>query len=76
MKLTIAFLGAAAAVLAPAALPSPAKAWGQGGRTVTVDPPYLDRAKPIVETRLRRAGIRLADALDRSFDPAFEGWGS
>jgi hypothetical protein len=49
---------------------------GDPQRTVAVDDPYLDRAKPIVETRLRRAGIRLADALNRSFAPAFEGWGS
>lgn len=47
---------------------------GDPQRTVVVDDPYLDRAKPIVETRLRRAGIRLADALNRSFDPTFDGW--
>jgi hypothetical protein len=45
-------------------------------RTQLVDDAYLDRAKPIVESRLRRAGIRLADALNRSFDPAFDGWRS
>ncbi|HEY0130995.1 MAG TPA: S1/P1 nuclease [Allosphingosinicella sp.] len=45
-------------------------------RTLTVDDAYLDRAKPIVETRLRRAGIRLADALNRTFDPGFDGWRS
>ncbi|HYE28100.1 MAG TPA: S1/P1 nuclease [Allosphingosinicella sp.] len=49
---------------------------GDPQRTQTVDDAYLDRAKPIVETRLRRAGIRLADALNRSFDPAFDGWRS
>jgi hypothetical protein len=46
---------------------------GDSQRVLTVDDRYLDQAKPIVETRLRRAGIRLADALNRSFDPAYEG---
>jgi hypothetical protein len=45
-------------------------------RTQQVDDAYLDRAKPIVETRLKRAGIRLADALNRAFDPGFDGWRS
>jgi hypothetical protein len=45
-------------------------------RTQVVDDAYLDRARPIVETRLRRAGIRLADALNRTFDPDFAGWRS
>ena len=49
---------------------------GDPQRTQLVDDAYLDRAKPVVETRLRRAGIRLADALNRSFDPAFDGWQS
>ena len=49
---------------------------GDPQRTQIVDDPYLDRARPIVETRLRRAGIRLADALNRSFDPAYDGWQS
>ncbi|HEX6375670.1 MAG TPA: S1/P1 nuclease [Allosphingosinicella sp.] len=49
---------------------------GDPQRTQLVDDAYLDRAKPIVETRLRRAGIRLADALNRSFDPGFDGWRS
>jgi hypothetical protein len=44
---------------------------GDPERTVTVDDAYLDRARPIVTERLKRAGIRLADALNRSFDPAF-----
>lgn len=47
---------------------------GDSPRTLTVDDNYLDRARPIVETRLRRAGIRLADALNRTFDPGFDGW--
>lgn len=49
---------------------------GDPQRVQVIDDPYLDRAKPIVETRLRRAGIRLADALNRSFDPSFDGWQS
>ena len=49
---------------------------GDPQRTLAVDDAYLDRARPIVETRLRRAGIRLADALNRSFDPDFSGWKS
>jgi hypothetical protein len=48
---------------------------GDAQRTVTVDDAYLDRARPVVEARLRRAGIRLADALNRSFDPAYRGFG-
>lgn len=49
---------------------------GDPQRNQRVDNEYLDRAKPIVEARLRRAGIRLADALNRTFDPAFDGWDS
>ena len=49
---------------------------GDPPRTLTVDDDYLDRARPIVESRLRRAGIRLADALNRTFDPGFDGWRS
>ncbi len=49
---------------------------GDPQRAQIVDNAYLDRAKPIVETRLKRAGIRLANALNRSFDPAFDGWDS
>jgi hypothetical protein len=49
---------------------------GDSPRTQPVDEAYLDRARPIVETRLRRAGIRLADALNRTFDPGFDGWQS
>jgi hypothetical protein len=52
----------------------PEFAKGDPERTVTVDDAYLDRARPIVEARLRRAGIRLADALNRSFDPAYRGF--
>jgi len=49
---------------------------GDPPRTQVVDEAYLDRARPIVETRLRRAGIRLANALNRAFDPDFDGWQS
>lgn len=45
-------------------------------RALIVDEAYLDRARPIVEARLGRAGIRLADALNRTFDPEFDGWRS
>ncbi|HYW15699.1 MAG TPA: S1/P1 nuclease [Allosphingosinicella sp.] len=45
-------------------------------RVLPVGEAYLDRARPIVEKRLRRAGIRLADALNRTFDPDFRGWRS
>jgi hypothetical protein len=37
---------------------------------------YLARAAPIVSGRLSRAGIRLADALNRALDPAYSGTGS
>jgi hypothetical protein len=47
---------------------------GDAQRTLIVDEAYLDRARPIVEDRLRRAGIRLADALNRTFDPGFGTW--
>ncbi|HEU0099751.1 MAG TPA: S1/P1 nuclease [Allosphingosinicella sp.] len=47
---------------------------GDPQRVQLVDNAYLDRAKPIVETRLKRAGIRLAEALNRTFDPGFDGW--
>jgi hypothetical protein len=47
---------------------------GAPPRAQLVDDSYLDRAKPIVETRLRRAGIRLAHALNQTFDPTFDGW--
>ena len=49
---------------------------GDPQRSLLVDDDYLDRARPIVETRLKRAGIRLADALNRTFDPDFDGWES
>jgi hypothetical protein len=48
-------------------------ATGDPKRVQIVDNAYLDRAKPIVEGRLKRAGVRLADALNRSFDPAYVG---
>ncbi len=46
---------------------------GDPPRSASVDDSYLDRAKPVVEARLRRAGIRLADALNRTFDPGLGG---
>jgi hypothetical protein len=49
---------------------------GDAERALLVDDAYLDRARPIVEARLKRAGIRLADALNRTFDPGFDGWDS
>ncbi|HEX9965807.1 MAG TPA: S1/P1 nuclease [Allosphingosinicella sp.] len=50
-------------------------ATGDPQRTLLVGDAYLDRARPIVEDRLGRAGIRLAHALNRSFDPAYRGFG-
>ncbi|HEX8480653.1 MAG TPA: S1/P1 nuclease [Allosphingosinicella sp.] len=47
---------------------------GDPQRTIIVDDAYLDRAKPIVENRLRRAGIRLAHALNQTFDPVYRGF--
>jgi hypothetical protein len=47
---------------------------GDPQRSQLVDNAYLDRAKPVVESRLRRGGIRLAYALNKAFDPAFDGW--
>jgi len=44
---------------------------GDPKRVQLVDDAYLDWARIIVEDRLKRAGIRLADALNRSFDPAY-----
>jgi hypothetical protein len=46
-------------------------ATGDPQRVQLVDDAYLDAARPIVEERLKRAGVRLADALNRSFDPAY-----
>jgi hypothetical protein len=42
-------------------------------RVQIVDNAYLDWAKPIVADRLKRAGIRLAHSLNKSFDPAYRG---
>lgn len=42
-------------------------------RVQTVDNAYLDWAKPIVADRLKRAGIRLAHSLNKSFDPDYRG---
>lgn len=42
-------------------------------RVQTVDDAYLDWARPIVADRLKRAGIRLAHSLNKSFDPAYRG---
>jgi S1/P1 Nuclease len=42
-------------------------------RVQAVDNAYLDWAKGIVADRLKRAGIRLAHSLNKSFDPAYPG---
>jgi nuclease S1 len=42
-------------------------------RTQPLTAAYLNRAAPIVSGRLSRAGIRLADALNRALDPAYTG---
>lgn len=42
-------------------------------RALTVDDSYVDRAGRIVADRLKRAGIRLAHSLNKSFDPAYRG---
>jgi hypothetical protein len=42
-------------------------------RVQLVDDAYLDWARPIVADRLKRAGIRLAHSLNKSFDPAYQG---
>lgn len=34
---------------------------------------YLDQGAPVVRDRLSRAGVRLADALNRALDPAYHG---
>ena len=47
---------------------------GDQQRAQLVDDSYLDRARPIVENRLRRAGVRLAHALNQIFDPAYRGF--
>src|SRR5439155_16361481 len=54
---------------------SPTQATYTGGaeRTQALTPAYLDRAAPIVRDRLSRAGIRLADALNRALDPGYHG---
>jgi hypothetical protein len=54
---------------------APTQATYAGGkqRTQALTPAYLDRAAPIVRDRLSRAGIRLADALNRTLDPAYHG---
>jgi nuclease S1 len=46
---------------------------GDPKRVQVVDNAYLDWAKPIVEGRLMRGGIRLAHELNKSFDPAYRG---
>ncbi len=48
---------------------------GDPQRTHAVDDSYLDGGRPIVEARLRRAGIRLAHALNQTFDPTYRGFG-
>jgi nuclease S1 len=46
---------------------------GDPKRVQVVDNAYLDWAKPIVEGRLMRGGIRLAHSLNKSFDPSYAG---
>lgn len=46
---------------------------GDPKRVQNADNAYLDAAKPIVADRLKRAGIRLAHSLNKSFDPAYAG---
>ena len=43
----------------------------QPKRTQLVDEAYIDRAAPVVEERLQRAGVRLAHELNRTFDPSY-----
>jgi hypothetical protein len=62
-------------------IPKPGSCWysateqsysnGDPKRVQNVDNAYLDWAKPIVADRLKRAGIRLAHSLNKSFDPAY-----
>ena len=40
-------------------------------RSVLVDEAYLDRAKPVIEERITRAGVRLAHWLNRALDPSY-----
>jgi hypothetical protein len=64
-------------------IPKPGSCWysathqtyanGDPKRVQNVDNAYLDWAKPIVADRLKRAGIRLAHSLNKSFDPAYAG---
>ena len=46
---------------------------GTPQRVMVIDDAYLDRAQLIVEDRLKRAGIRLAHELNRSFDRDYKG---
>lgn len=46
---------------------------GAPERTERLSAAYLDRAAPIVRDRLSKAGVRLADALNRALDPAYRG---
>jgi hypothetical protein len=46
---------------------------GDPKRVQNVDNAYLDWAKLIVADRLKRAGIRLAHSLNKSFDPDYAG---
>jgi hypothetical protein len=40
---------------------------------ILIGPDYISRNKPIIERRLLMAGIRLADSLNRIFDPEYSG---
>lgn len=50
-----------------------AETYVEGGpkRTQVIDERYLDWATPIAGERMKRAGIRLAEALNRAFDRAY-----
>jgi hypothetical protein len=54
---------------------SPTQATYGGGtkRAEKLAPAYLDSGARIVRDRLSRAGVRLADALNRALDPAYAG---
>ncbi|HEY0013721.1 MAG TPA: S1/P1 nuclease [Allosphingosinicella sp.] len=46
---------------------------GRAPRTVLVDEAYFGRARPVIEDRVTRAGVRLAHWLNRALDPDYSG---
>jgi hypothetical protein len=44
---------------------------GRAPRTVLVDEPYFARARPVIEERITRAGVRLAHWLNEALDPDY-----